>query len=125
MTEMCYYEFAAWVIATVVSGGSVEVGPPSRGVMEDYSDPVENIFSNAVAHAAAGMSREEANNIVSRLLERYENRLKDPPPGKKLPEYFDIPTGTPNKECLEFYRKMRQEFTEQFGLKLPLTSPYL
>jgi len=125
MTEMCYYEFAAWVMATVVSGGSVEVGPPSRGVMEDYSDPVENIFSNAVAHASAGMGRKEANKTVATLLDRYEDKLKDPPLGKKLPDYFDIAAGTPNQACLQFYRKMRQEFTEQFGLKLPLTSPYL
>ncbi|MBM4447926.1 MAG: monomethylamine:corrinoid methyltransferase [Chloroflexi bacterium] len=125
MTEMCYYEFAAWVMATVVSGGSVEVGPPSRGVMEDYSDPVENIFSNAVAHASAGMGRKGANKIVATLLDRYEDKLKDPPLGKKLPDYFDIAAGTPNQACLQLYRKMRQEFTEQFGLKLPLTSPYL
>jgi methylamine--corrinoid protein Co-methyltransferase len=125
MTEMCYQEFAAWVIAIVVSGGSVEVGPPSRGIMEDYSDPMENIFSNAVAHAAAGMSRKEANKIVATLLENYENKLQDPPLGKKLPDYFDIASGRPNKECIEFYRKMRQKISEQFGLKLPLTSPYL
>ncbi len=125
MTEMCYYEFAAWVMATVVSGGSVEVGPPARGVMEDYSDPIENIFSNAVAHASAGMSRKEANKMVATLLGYYEDKLKDPPLGKKLPDYFDIAAGTPNKECIEFYRKMRQQFTRQFGLKLPLTSPYL
>jgi methylamine--corrinoid protein Co-methyltransferase len=125
MTEMCYYEYAAGIIASVVSGGSVEVGPPLRGVMEDYSDPVENIFSNAVAHASAGMGRKEANKIVAMLLDRYEDKLKDPPLGKKLPDYFDIAAGTPNQACLQFYRKMRQEFTEQFGLKLPLTSPYL
>ena len=125
MTEMCYQEFAAWVMAIVVSGGSVEVGPPSKGIMEDYSDPMENIFSNAVAYAAAGMSRKEANKIVATLLENYENKLQDPPPGKKLPDYFDIASGRPNKECIEFYRKMRQKFSEQFGLKLPLTSPYL
>jgi methylamine--corrinoid protein Co-methyltransferase len=125
MTEMCYYEFAAWVMGVVVSGGSVEVGPPSKGIMEDYSDPIENIFSNAIANASAGMSRKEANKIVAALLSRYEDKLQDPPPGKKLPDYFDIASGTPNKECIEFYRKMRQEFTDQFGLKLPLTSPYL
>jgi methylamine--corrinoid protein Co-methyltransferase len=125
MTEMCYYEFAAWVMGIVVSGGSVEVGPPSKGIMEDYSDPVENIFSNAVAHASAGMSRKEANKIVADLLGKYEDKLQDPPLGKKLPDYFDVASGTPNKECLDFYRKMRQEFAEQYGLKLPLTSPYL
>jgi len=125
MTEMCYYEFAAWVMGVVVSGGSVEVGPPSKGIMEDYSDPIENIFSNAVANASAGMSRKEASKIVATLLSRYEDKLQDPPLGKKLPDYFDIASGTPNKECIEFYRKMRQEFADQFGLKLPLTSPYL
>jgi len=67
----------------------------------------------------------EANKIVTTLLDNYEDKLKDPPPGKKLPDYFDIASGTPNKECIEFYRKMRREFTDQFGLKLPLTSPYL
>ena len=125
MTEMCYDEFAAWVMATVVSGGSVEVGPPSRGTMEDYSDPLENIFANAVAHASAGMSRKEANTIVAKLIGNYEDKLKDPPLGNKLPDYFDIASGKPNKECIEFYRKMRQRFTGQFGVKLPLTSPYL
>ncbi|MEE9365688.1 MAG: monomethylamine:corrinoid methyltransferase [Dehalococcoidales bacterium] len=125
MTEMCYQEFAAWVMAIVVSGGSVEVGPPSKGIMEDYSDPLENIFSNAVAYAAAGMSRKEANKIVATLLENYEDKLQDPPLGKKLPDYFDIASGRPNQECIEFYRKMMQKFSEQFGLKLPLTSPYL
>ena len=71
------------------------------------------------------MERKEANKIVATLLSRYEDKLQDPPLGKKLPDYFDIATGTPNKACIEFCRKMRQQFTEQFGLKLPLTSPYL
>jgi hypothetical protein len=71
------------------------------------------------------MSRKEANKIVATLLADYEDKLQDPPLGKKLPDYFDIASGRPNKECIEFYRKMRQKFSEQFGLKLPLTSPYL
>jgi hypothetical protein len=125
MTEMCYHEFAAWVMAIVVSGGSVEVGPPSRGIMEDYSDPMENIFANAVAHASAGIGRKEANKFVAALLADYEDKLQDPPLGNKLPDYFDIASGTPNKECIELYRKMRQKYSEKFGLKLPLTSPYL
>ena len=74
MTEMCYQEFAAWVMAVVVSGGSAEVGPPSRGTMEDDSDPMENIFSNAAAYASAGMSRKEANKIEATLLDSYEGK---------------------------------------------------
>ena len=32
MTKMLFYEHAAWVIAAVVSGGSIEVGAVARGV---------------------------------------------------------------------------------------------
>jgi len=125
MTEMCYYEFAAYIIASVVCGGSIECGPPSRGTVTDHSGPLEDIFCNAIAHASAGMSRKEANKIVSALLADYEDKLKDPPQGKPFPEYFDIAAGTPTQDCIKHYRKMRKEMADRFGLRLSLTSPYL
>jgi len=125
MTKMLFYEHCAWVIASVVSGGSVEVGASARGTALDYTSPVEPLLASEVAHAVAGMSRKEANDIVGALLEKYESQLREPPVGQKYQECCDPATGKPNKECIEFYRKMRQEFSEQFGLKLPLTSPYL
>jgi len=125
MTEMCYYEYAAGIIASVVPGGSIELAPPSRGVVVDHSGPIEEIFGNAVAHAVAGMSRKEADGLVLALLDRYEDRLKDPPAGTRFQDYFDVGSGTPRKECLELYRKMRREMTDKFGLKMALTSPYL
>ncbi len=125
MTEMCYYEYAAGIIASVVPGGSIEIAPPSRGVVVDHSGPIEEIFGNAVAHAVAGMSRKEANRIVSALLDSYEDKLNNSPAGTKFQDYFDIVSGTPKKECLELYRKMRSEMMDKFGLKMPLTSPYV
>lgn len=125
MTKMCYYEFSAWTIASVVSGGSVEFGPPSRGVIVDQCSPIEDIFGNAIAHAVAGMSRKEANKIVLALLDKYESRLKDPPPGKKFHEYYNVVAGTPTKECIDLYREVGREMTDQFGLIFQYVSPYV
>ncbi len=123
LTEMSYYEFGAWIIANVVSGGSVEIGVPYRGTLVDYCGPVENIFGNGVANASAGMSRKEANKIVLALLEKYEDKIPDPPKGKPYLEYFDE-KGLPNKECLALYRKMRKEFEDSFGFQFKKTSPF-
>jgi len=125
MTRMSYYEYSAGIITSVVSGGSVEIAPPSRGVITDNTGPIENIFGNGVAHAVAGMSRKEASRIVNALLEKYEDKLPNPPLGKKYQDCYDVASGKPNKECLELYREVRQEMTDQFGLRLPRTSPYL
>ena len=125
MTEMGYYEHAAWVIGAVVSGSSIEMGPPSRGVIVDHSGPIEDIFGNGVAHAVAGLSRKEANGIVAALLEKYEDRIANPPSGKKYQECYHEATGAPTRECLDLDREIRREMTDRFGLKFPQTSPYL
>jgi len=44
MTKMLFYEHCAWVIASVVSGGSVEVGASARGTALDYTSPVEPLW---------------------------------------------------------------------------------
>jgi methylamine--corrinoid protein Co-methyltransferase len=124
LTEMAYYEYAAWIISQVVSGGSVEVGAAYRGVLTDCCSPLENIFGNGVAHAMAGMSRTEANKIVLALLEKYEGKIADPPKGKPYPGYFDQKTCAPNGECVSLYREMRKEFEKKFGLEFKKTSPY-
>jgi methylamine--corrinoid protein Co-methyltransferase len=125
MAKMSFYEFAATFIATVVSGGSIEVAATARGVNLDHGSPLEAIFSNSVAHAAAGMSRKEANIIVKALLEKYEDKLRDPPIGKRYQECFNMATGTPDPEYIKLYREVRKEMTDQFGLRLPKVSPYL
>lgn len=125
MTKMVFYEYAAWVIGAVVSGGSIEAGASARGVAVDYASPIEPLFSSEVAHAVAGMSRKEANGIVVALLEKYEGKLRNPPVGQRYQECCDIVTGVPSKEFIELYREVRQEMADQFGLRFQHTSPYL
>jgi len=124
MTKMSYYEFAAWVIANVVSGGSCEMGIPYRGTLTDHCGPLEDIFANGIAHTVLGMSRKEANKIVLALLEKYEDKIADPPRGTPYIGYFDVATSRPSKECIQLYREMRKEFTDKFGLQFKNTSPY-
>jgi len=125
MTKMVFYEFAAWVIGAVVSGGSIEVGGSARGTAVDYTSPMEPLFASEVAHAVAGMSRKEANGIVIALLDKYESELQNPPAAQKYQECFDISTGAPSKEFIELYHEVKREMTEQFGLQFQHTSPYL
>ena len=125
MTKMLFYEHCAWVIASVVSGGSVEVGASARGTALDYTSPVEPLLASEVAHAVAGISRKEANKIVEALLEKYESQLREPPAGQKYQECCDTATGKPKQEFLQLYREIRQEMTDEFGIRFTSASPYL
>lgn len=125
MTKMIFYEHAAWVIGAVVSGGSIEVGAAARGGTVDYTSPMEPLLASEVAHAVAGMSRKEANGIVVTLLNKYEDKLREPPIGQKYQECCDTATGVPSKEFIELYREVRREMADQFGLKFQHASPYL
>lgn len=125
MTKMSVYEYSAWVIGAVVSGGSMEVASQARGVALDYGGPMEPIFINEVAHAVAGMSRREANGIVNALLEKYEDQLRNPPIGQRYQECFDVATGAPSKEFIELHRELKREMADQFGLRFRHASPYL
>ena len=125
MTKMAFYEYAAWVIGAVVCGGSIEAGGSARGTGVDYTSPMEPLFSSEIAHAVAGMSRKAANDIVTALLEKYEDKLHSPPIGKRYQECCDIVTGTPSKKFIELYREVRREMADQFGLRFQCTSPYL
>ena len=124
MTRMIFYEHAAWVIGAVVSGGSIEAGGSARGVSVDYTSPMEPLFASEVAHAVAGMSRKEANGIVVTLINKYEDKLHEPPVGQKYQECCDTATGAPGKEFIELYRQVRREMAEQFGLKFRGSSIY-
>jgi len=125
MTRMSFYEYSAWIIGAVASGGSVEVASQAKGTITDYGGPVEPIFANSVAHAAVGLSRKEANEIVKALLAKYEDQLPNPPAGKRYQDCYDMTTGKPKKEFMELYHEIQQEMTDRFGLRFKHSSPYL
>ena len=117
MTEMVFYEIAAWVLTGVTSGGSIEVGGIALNTVMDHTTPREPEFACEVAHAATGMSRKEANQICRALNDRYEKDLIKPPTGKNYRECFDLQTSMPSDEYREFYKNIKTKIAD---LGIPL-----
>jgi methylamine--corrinoid protein Co-methyltransferase len=64
------------------------------------------------------LNRENANEIVKTLLERYEDRIKDAPLGKRFQECYDVKRVRPTKEHLEMYEGVKIELGD-LGIDFP------
>lgn len=111
-TEMCLYEIAAQHTSAITSGVSMETGGIAGGKREDYLTPVEPMFTAEVAHAAAGLKRKDANDLVKKIVPKYVDRIGDPPPGMKHQECCDYETGKPSQKCLHVYDKVKSELAD-------------
>jgi methylamine--corrinoid protein Co-methyltransferase len=114
-TGMSLYEVAAWYAGTVVSGGSIEASPAAHGTHPNYLSPLEPLLAAEVGRAVVGMSRQCANDLVLKLLEKYESHLDDPPLGHRYQDCFDVASRRPGPEALEHYRRVRADL-RQMGL---------
>jgi len=97
-TPMCLYETTASVTAAVASGQSIESLGVASNREEDRTTPVEPRISAEVGHAVAGMKRSDANELVKKLLPKYEKKLPQPTLGKTLFECWDPEKRRPSKE---------------------------
>ena len=104
-------------MAAVASGLSIEMGGTATNKYEDRMTPVEPRISGEVAHATAGMKRSDANEIVEKLLAKYEKRLANPPIGKTMHECWDAERRRPSKEYRAIVKRFKTELT---GLGLEL-----
>ena len=116
MTEMIMYEIAAAMVRNVSSGGGITFGGSTKGLKPDHRTPMEPKFASEVAHAVAGMTRTEANEIVKQLLPKYEDKLANPPLGKKFQEAYDWGSIEPCQEYVELYRRIKGELGD-LGIK--------
>jgi methylamine--corrinoid protein Co-methyltransferase len=105
-------------MAAVVSGLSIEALGVATNKYEDRMTPMEPKFSAEVAHAVAGIKRNEANEIAKDLLAKYMDKIGDPPLGRKYQECFDVKRGKPSSEYVEIYSKVKGEL-EDLGVKFP------
>lgn len=107
-TPMCLYETSASVTAAVTAGLSIESLGVATNKHEDRTTPVEPRISAEVGHAVAGMKLSDANELVKKLLGKYESKLNAPPLGKSLYECWDPETRRPSKEykgVIKAYKK--------------------
>ncbi len=117
-TRSILYENAAITIANVTSGLSVvESCMSASGTHPRHASGLDSKICGEVAHAATGLSREQANKIVKQLTEKYEKGLSEKPAGKPFEEVYDLETITPTAEWQGLYDEVKLEL-QQMGLPI-------
>ncbi len=109
MTRQFFYESAAYNAAVLASGGTTQTSHPARAVLNDHATPMEMRGSVEQAEASVGMTRDQANELVKTLLERYEDQIDHAPPGKRYQDCYDTETGNPGQEYTDLYGEIREE----------------
>jgi len=117
-TETLLYEVAAQTVLAVSSGAAALIGPRSAaGIAPGHVSGLEARFMAEVAHAARGMSRVDADEIVRQLVARYEDALDQRPVGKRFDEVYDVARVQPAEEWLGVYEGVVGQLRE-LGLAL-------
>jgi hypothetical protein len=118
-TEQYFYETAAAVLPAMVSGGHPFGGTRKFNIGQtlNYGSPLESEFLGRVCKASVGMDPAQANHLSSELLKRYEDNLKDAPPGATLHDLYDLKAEQPSRAYRQLYNKVAAELRT---LGLPL-----
>jgi len=120
MTKELLYEVAANSIVVTVSGGHLEgVGSADGRVPNGTGLEVRLMGEVGKAVAKQGMTREEANRLVLKLLEKYEHVFSEPEKyvGKRFDEAYDMATVTPLPEWERMYQEVKEELKDM-GLNI-------
>ncbi|NQS91437.1 MAG: monomethylamine:corrinoid methyltransferase, partial [Chloroflexi bacterium] len=117
-TRSLLYENSALAIANVSSGISVvESCMSASGTNPRHASGLDSKICGEVAHAATGLSRGKANEIVKQLTGKYESGLSEKPAGKPFEEVYDLETITPTPEWQGLYDEVKVEL-QQMGLPI-------
>jgi methylamine--corrinoid protein Co-methyltransferase len=119
-TEMVLFEAAAHALASTVSGANLWEAAPAHNKYKNRATPMEARMAAEVGHACAHMklTREEANSILLRILERYEEQIPDAPLGSEFQECYDVRTSLPKQEYRDLHQRVREELAT-LGLEFP------
>lgn len=118
-TKNLLYENAAFSIMSTVSGQSfIQTSMTASGTHARHASGLDAKISAEVSRAALGMSREEANDLVMRLLEVYEPRLEKHDVGQPFEEVYDLLTVSPTAAWQATYDEVKAHLIE-LGLALP------
>lgn len=116
-TEMACYELIAHGVTSAVSGANLAPAASARNKYPERCTGMEGRICAEAGHAASrmGMTRRQANDLVKKILSKYENRIKDAPIGKKFSECYDLERVEPTKEYLDLYARVK-EIVSSWGL---------
>jgi methylamine--corrinoid protein Co-methyltransferase len=109
-TKMYFYEAAAYLLASTTSGAdAVKMPTPAKGVKVDASTPMESKFGIEMVRAASQLDRQAANELVIKLLEKYESEIPTAPEGDRYQDCYDVRTAKPGEDYLRLYDEVRSE----------------
>jgi|TARA_B100001964_G_scaffold127694_1_gene141236 methylamine--corrinoid protein Co-methyltransferase len=118
-TREIFYESGALTMATVVSGASlIDCVQSATGNKQLHASPLEARFCGELAHAVEGMTRKEADPIVSWLVEKYKHIQGEGLIGQPFTEIYDLETLHPTKEWYREYEIVCKEMETEFGIEL-------
>lgn len=112
LTRELLYETAANAIVIAVTGGHLE-GCGSADGLRPNGTGLEARFMGEVGHAAVrqGLSLKEANDLVLKLLPKYEHvfDLPEGNPGVRFDEAYDMVTLRPRPEWAQMYEEVKAD----------------
>ena len=111
-TEMCLYEVAASSIVGTVSGIHINNASAAKSQYLDRETGMEARIGCEVGHAATGMKRTDANELVKQLFHKYDQKLENPPLGQRFQECYDVNTVKPSEEYVNVYTQVKKELQE-------------
>ncbi|MBT4291497.1 monomethylamine:corrinoid methyltransferase [bacterium] len=118
-TKQVLYEVAALCMTAVSSGASfLKTIQTTTGRHMGHTTPVEVRFCAQVAHATEGMSRKDANEIVCKLVSKYEGKQLPQNVGKPFHEAYNLDTLEPTAEWQGIYEVVCEEFKKEFNMVL-------
>jgi len=119
LTKELLYEVAANAIVITVCGGHLEGVGSADGALPNGTG-LEARFMGEVGHAATkqGLSLNAANELVLKLIEKYEHVFEMPGgnPGVSFDQAYDMQTLKPVPEWQEMYVTIKEE-VRQMGLE--------
>ena len=117
-TKMYHYEMAAYMLAVVPAGGQIFSGHPAKSVEPDSLLPRDHQFHAEIGLAAAKYTRKEAEPLAQKFFEKYESLIKNPTPGFRYDQVYDLKTRKiVNEDYLKIQDELRVEFKEM-GLEV-------
>jgi hypothetical protein len=114
-TKQYLYEAAAGFIVSTVMGAHSTEGTRKFvvGSVCNYGTPLESRWMGEVCKGAAGMSRAQADGLVKYLLGKYEDKLKDAPPGETFEKLYDPEKLIPLAPYQKLYEEVKMELRER------------
>jgi len=114
-TKQYLYEAAAGFIISTVMGAHSTGGTRKFvvGNVPNYGTPLESRWMGEVCKGAVGMSRAEAESLIKYLLGKYEDKLKDAPPGETFEKLYDQGKLEPIPSYLELYEEVKVELRDR------------